>query len=378
MRLSEHINVGLHKLFAVRLRGAYRREMKWIRRMNPDAFSSVAVGTLDRHLALWGRFDPKLNADWLRLLTKISGQEDYRFVPSTVYYGIVERCLNNCNAAGHGIEDKNLMALYLPANLRAKCVLRYDRGVFFDDEFNVVSPEAADELLKSAEFDLVGKVAAGSSGGHSVELFTGGIGPKRSKRHELTARWISDNALSYVVQEKLIQEPLAASFNSSSINTCRIMTFRRPWDGSVCVAAAMLRLGCSDNIVDNISSGGVSVGVRRTGELNPTGITAKFGIVDKHPSSKRAFGGFVIPGYAKMCDAVCSVAAKVPDFNLLGFDVMLRADGNPCIVEINATSLCAIEVQMSGPLFGDDSERVVEWCLANRKLDSFDHLRTWY
>ena len=378
MGLRESVNGTLHKLFAARLYRSYRREMDWIRKVNPCAFAAVSLESIRRHKDLWGRFDSNLNADWLRLLTKLSEQEDYRFVPSTVYYGLIERCLNNCNAAGHGVEDKNLMALYVPEDLRAKCVLRYDRGVFFDDKFNAICQKEADALLESEGQDLVGKVAAGSSGGHSVELFVGGLGPKRNKRHELSARWIADNTLSYVVQEKLVQEPLVSAFNPSSINTCRIMTFRRPWDGHVDVAASMLRLGCSDDIVDNISSGGVSVGIRKTGELNPTGLTSKFGIVDKHPVAGRLLRGFVVPGFDKMCTAACAIAAKIPDFNLLGFDVMIRADGRPCVVEINATSLCAIEVQMSGPMFGEDSERVAEWCATNRKFDHFSHLRTWY
>ena len=58
--------------------------------------------------------------------------------------------------------------------------------------------------------------------------------------------------------------------------------------------------------------------------------------------------------------------------------MMFSAEGRPFVIEINSTSLCCIEAQMSGPMFGGDTEQVVDWCLANRRLDAFKHLRTWY
>ena len=79
-----------------------------------------------------------------------------------------------------------------------------------------------------------------------------------------------------------------------------------------------------------------------------------------------------------MCEVAIGIASSVLDRNLLGFDVVAREDGRPCILEVNDLSLASIMVQMGKPLFGDETERVVDWCLENHRLDFFRHFRTWY
>lgn len=379
MKLSEKVNGILHSVFCARVMRSYRNEVRSIKRIHPDVLMDVSSETERRHYDLWRRFDHKLNSDWLRLFNGLVGKEDPRFVPSTVYYGVVERVLNNCDGSMYGVEDKNLMSLYAPKKYRAFCVLRYVQGCFFDDDFNPLTDAAAMSALKNYDGDVVGKVAVGSSGGHSVVLYRNGKnGAKLSKTHELTTEWIKKNTSTYVVQERLTQEPEVSSLNPASINTCRIMTYRRPWDGMTKVGASMIRIGSGDALVDNISSGGMSVGIDAAGRLNATGCDCTYGKIFAHPKTGKAFKGVQIPFFAEMCNAVIEVAKRVPDCNILGFDVMARSNGVPCIVEINSTSLCAIEVQMSGPMFGDDTLKMAEWCAANKRFDKFSHLRTWY
>ena len=372
MRLTDQINRSLHELFRGRLFRFYRKEVASIRRNHPEYFQHTSDSFDDlrnKHITLFSRLDSSVDDSWLRYFHHVTGIMDYRFMPSTVYYGIIERCFNNCECASHDIEDKNLMSKYIPLDYRAKCELRYIRGCFFDDEFNPLSQLDAQKVLNSYKEVLIGKVASGSSGGHSVRMIRPG---------ELSTQWIIDNTMTYVVQERIVQEREVAALHPSSVNTCRIMTFRRPWDGETRVIAAMLRLGSGDGVVDNISSGGASVGVRLDGTLVAKGVDCKYGIVTSHRDSGRRFEGFTVPGFDKMCRCVIDIARRVPDFNILGFDVAIRDDGRPCVIEVNATSLCAIEVQMAGPMFGDDTERVVEWCQEHANFDSFHHIRTWY
>ena len=139
--------------------------MLGIKRIHPDIFVDVSSDTERRHFDLWRRFDHKLSSDWLRLFKGLVDIEDPRFVPSTVYYGVVERVLNNCDGSMYGVEDKNLMSLYTPKKYRAFCVLRYVQGCFFDDDFNPLTDAEAMAALKNYDGDVVGKVAVGSSGG---------------------------------------------------------------------------------------------------------------------------------------------------------------------------------------------------------------------
>ena len=91
------------------------------------------------------------------------------------------------------------------------------------------------------------------------------------------------------------------------------------------------------------------------------------------------FEGFSLPYYDLMAKTVCDVAKHVPGHNLLSFDIVVREDGTPCIIEINATSMTLSQLQTCRPLFGEETERVVEWCVSHKdKFQNFKHIRTFY
>lgn len=379
MKISDKINNALHPWFSKRLVKTYRSELRRFESLHPESFGRISESLRDQHIKLWSRLIPKPYDGWLRLLTKLSGKNDYRFVPADAYYAVVERCLNDCNYSGAGIEDKNHSAFYVPSTFAPKTLLRYVRGVFFDGEYNPVTERSANAILNSYKDDVVGKQGAESCGGASVRCFKdNGAGEKVCGDIILSSAWIAKNYETYLVQERIVQEPVVRSFNPNSVNTCRLVTFRRPWSGEVSVIGNMLRMGCGNEIVDNMSSGGVCVGVLPNGRMSSTGVDPTFAIVTEHPRSHLKFDRYSVPGYKEMSRVACDIARRVPGHNLLGFDMIMRDDGVPCVIEVNATSLASIMVQMSKPLFGEETEEVVEWCLRNRRFDQFKHVRTFY
>lgn len=379
MKFTDRINQAVHPFFAWRLRRYYRQEMRGWERQHPESFGAVSGELKAQYVRLWSKLVPNPYDGWLRLLTKLSRRMDYRFMPADAYYSVIERCLNDCNAANTGIDDKNLMSLYAPAELLPAVVLRYVRGTFFDGDFKAIPAAQANELLRSFPGDVVGKVASDTSGGHSVHLFRRGAdGLKRYKDTVLTAEWIAAQFSTYIVQERAVQEPVVSAFNPASVNTCRIVTFRRPWSGRISAMCAMLRLGCGSEIVDNISSGGCCVDVAEDGQLASTGVTPDFGRIAEHAGSHIKFAGVRVPHFQEMCAAACRVAARVPDFNIMGFDMIAREDGRPCIIEVNTTSIASVMIQMGHPLFGEETEQLVDWCVGHRQFDFFKHFRTFY
>jgi hypothetical protein len=379
MKYSDRLNHLVHPFFAWRLREHYRREMRGWEKRHPESFGEVSAELRKKYIDLWSKLIPNPYDGWLRLLTRLSGKMDHRFMPADAYYSVIERCLNDCNAASTGIDDKNLMSLYAPAELLPGVVLRYVRGTFLDADFKAMPIAQANELLRVYPSDVVGKAASDTSGGHSVQLFRKGAGGlKRHGETVLSAEWIAAAFSTYIVQERVVQEPIVSAFNPSSVNTCRIVTFRRPWSGQVSAMCSMLRLGCGTEIVDNISSGGCCVDVAEDGRLASTGVTPDFGRISEHSGSHIKFEGKAVPYFREMCEAVCRVATRVPDFNIMGFDMIAREDGRPCIIEVNTTSIASVMIQMGHPLFGEGTDEVVEWCIRHRQFDCFKHFRTFY
>ena len=80
-----------------------------------------------------------------------------------------------------------------------------------------------------------------------------------------------------------------------------------------------------------------------------------------------------------MVETALSIHRNILSYNLLSFDMVQREDGSICVVEINATSQGITQLQYDfGGLFGEYTERLVDWCATNISLDAFKHFRTWY
>jgi len=379
MKATDKINSWLHPFMAMRVRSKYRKEIRNWERKHPSAFARISPSVREKHFSLWGRLISSPCDNWLRLLTFLSGKSDYRFMPADVYYSSIERCLNDCDSAGNGIEDKNKVALYVPNEFMPSTLVRFVRGMFFDANFKPIAAEDADEILRGYAGDIIGKQSVGSCGGKSVRLFTDvGNGVKKDGGLQLSAKWIASHNDTYIAQERVRQEPVIASFNPQTVNTCRIVTFRRPWSGVVSVIASMIRFGGDEKVVDNISSGGFCASIDDEGVMSSNGVDGAFNLISEHPISHIKTKGISIPGFKEMCDVAITVASRVPEYNLLGFDMVVREDGRPCVIEVNATSIACVHVQMNRPFFGDETEEVVDWCLAHRDYDRFNHFRTWY
>lgn len=367
MRFSSKLNNIVHELMRWYLVFQYTRKLREIKRAAAGFFRNKDKCFERKYGRYWQRLLPKANPEWCHLYIGTSGTKDIRFVPEDVFYGFIERCLNNSNGSKGYVEDKCDVNFYIPKEFRPKTILAYDRGVYFDEDFSAISRETAREFLGRIAEDVIGKLTIDTSGGVGVALYKPG---------DLTVEYIERNFEGFIVQECVKQETILASFNPSSLNTCRLVTFRRPWSGEVSVIAGMLRTGGDDSPVDNVTSGGICIDIDSNGILANEAFDYRFRKHTKHMKTGVKFGG-PVPFYEKMSDAVCLVAKHIPGYNILGFDVAVDDKGDVKIIEINANSI-SMKVQTRRPLFGDETEKVIEWCLSHKQFDRFEHFRTWY
>lgn len=365
MSIVPIINKALAKVSIILNRRVYARKILRESRQHPYLFGDVSREVRDMHTALWSPLVGDVNHLWLRHYCTLSSSEDYRFVPEDVFFVFLERILNDCKDNGADVADKNRYSFYVPKKYLPRAYVRYDRGGWHDENFCALSQNEVKQILSNIDGKVVGKPASCSCGGDNVSVLVA---------KEVNVEDIAGKFNSYVIQELLDQEPGMASFNPSSINTCRIMTFRRPWNGVTSVIASMCRFGCGKEVVDNLAAGGICIDISPEGVLDSKGIGHKYGTVSNHPVTRKTFAGFKVPFYEEMCNACIEVAQKVPGFHILSFDVIARPDGRPCIIEINAKTQGVEQLQMRRPLFGDETEIVRDWCLEHVGLSSRDCL----
>ena len=143
----------------------------------------------------------------------------------------------------------------------------------------------------------------------------------------------------FILEKRIVQNPLISQINSSSINTCRILTFKYP-DGSIDIPFAVMRFGRKSSHIDSWSQGGIACGIEvdkgtlKKGSYNPSWGTTRFSSV--HPDSDYKLEGFSVPDWDDAKNLAIKAASIIPGIKSIGWDVAI-SDKGPVLVEGNST-----------------------------------------
>lgn len=380
MYIVDKFNYFFHLLMEKRVQFAYNKKVANVFSKSPEYNNPVDAETTRRHLELFKKLRIKYDDRWLRLYSNISGIVDYRYIPESIYASVVERILNDCECCNHEYEDKNMLYKLIDNRYLPHVYIRYVRGIYYDHDFNYLPRQKVDEMLKIDRGSMIGKIAIESSGGKGVTAFNFIDGKYISKKGVvLSTNYIENTFSHYLVQEKIEQCDFSKQFNSASVNTCRIMTLRCPWNGNVVILKSFFRMGIGDSPIDNMSSGGICVSIDSNGMFNDNAYDYKaLQPLSQHPTSNIVFKGLKNPYYKAMCDVVVSQAKIIPQNNIISWDVVVDNKDQVKIIETNLVSQNPDIAQINfGPLFGEYTEDLIDWIVEHKKYRLFNHLRTF-
>ena len=171
----------------------------------------------------------------------------------------------------------------------------------------------------------------------------------------ITKNKLKEIVLSYkngLIQSLLSQGNFENSLYNGSINTIRFITIRKSNSSEHEVVCAVQRIGSNKSCpVDNFSQGGYSSLINvDTGELGPvTCPQAKDEqmnqiFYDCHPDSGALVKGKCIPNWDLIKQQIIQTTIKLPFFDFLAWDIVLKDDGI-AVIEINMkSSLCVVQV----------------------------------
>lgn len=348
------------------------------------ALSSSAAGetpgsdTLQNHRAIWRRLTRFPSTRYCRLYSSISGIASPLYVPENIYYIAIEPVLNNKAFTG-AYCDKNFYERYLPSfkGVFPYTILRGINGVITDKDYR---PIALEETVShvSAGSSYILKPAVGSSGGKDILLlhydgreFTSGSESFSPGRFIKLLGERYEN--SFLLQQKISQHPWFAAFNSSSLNTVRVVTYREMNSNTIVPLQAVLRFGREGSVVDNLASGGLACGVSGYGQPGNFAVD-KWGNRYDDNSTLKKVGGEAVPCFEKMQDLANAIAASYPYHRLLAFDMTLDSAGKVRLLEVNGKNIEINFIQMTnGPLFREFTEEVIEYCRYGRRSVVFDY-----
>ncbi|TGY96349.1 hypothetical protein E5329_09975 [Petralouisia muris] len=136
-----------------------------------------------------------------------------------------------------------------------------------------------------------------------------------------------------LLEECIRQHKLLQEFNSNVVNTLRIGTFCI--GGKAEVFAAGLRMGVSEECVDNLCAGGICANVQIFhGIIDSSGINGELHRFEVNPYSGKKLQGFQVPYWNEAKEMVVKSAQRLSENNIVGWDVAITEQG-PVLLEGN-------------------------------------------
>jgi len=278
------------------------------------------------------------------------------YIPDDYFFSDIDRYFNDWDKSWQ-MDDKcyydrlfSSSGFTLPETI-CYCI----NGIWLDSRYVPIGEEDSLSLIISAGKAFL-KKAVGSKGGHGVRLFDSATCDKDFLRKILCE--LGDNI---IVQKPVIQSPIIAQLNNSSVNTLRLLSLLDK-DGSVKIYSVVLRIGMEGSIVDNASSGGLTCGVTPSGRLKSYAYTAGCEKIEScHPINGIKFDTIVIPNYQSVLDKVRKAHPQLANFRLLSWDIAIGEDNQPVLLEVNMSCGELYFHQLNnGPLFGSDTQKILD------------------
>lgn len=335
----------------------------------------IPFENIKKHKAIWAKIRSKPNLKWYRVYSAVSGIDDPQYITEIDYYNKIEPVLNN-KMFSEAYCDKNAYHRYIKGKLLPFVYVRNIQGVFYDGKYELL-PTIFDirDFIPADKEMLIIKSAVDTGGGQGVKVFTKHRNEWKNNDGEKLTRCYLDRhyGKNYLLQEYITQHPYYAQFNSSSINTIRLFTYRSVESNQIIPLQAVLRVGRPGSYVDNQAAGGVACGIGEDGFL-------KGFCINKKGERFSSINGISIDTarlvfrFHEILELGIELAKEHPYHRLLGFDFCVDQGGSVLLIEVNNRNHEINFFQMSnGPLFKHYTEEVIEYCTKNMKSVCFDY-----
>lgn len=290
------------------------------------------------------------------------------FVPYDYFVYKIEPFLNESRTNIYA-NDKNMydkvfsnVGVKLP-----KTFFRCMNNILMDDEYDNIYD--INSFFKKISEDIIIKKGRDTQGGKGIEKYT-----------KVDGKFINvDNGIpisidnlknihngNFVVQEIIKQHPFLGKFHLYSLNTIRVQSYRSVKTNKVSILMAIIRMGVGKSYVDNVSSGGISVGLKIDSNNHATLREFSFdkwgNYCKTHPDTKIKFKDSQIPNFHLIVESVEKLSNSVPYQRIIGWDFTINEFGEPVLIELNTGSgIWGLQRDNGLPLFGDFTFEIIDY-----------------
>lgn len=352
-------------LFANRLkRNTMIGDLKEMFRCNSSIDGKTCRGEKE-FIDKWKVLDGKVSPLSYRYYSHYIGENSNILPPDTARQ-FIEPILNP-GECERFYNDKNSFGLFIDQEDMPKTLCRSMDHMLYDGEYNNVLLNNFNDCFNSVNQVIV--KPAKELGGAGVDFFERKNGILVNKdNNPLTIELLERKyGTDFLIQECFIQSDYMSQFNSTSVNTIRVNTYRDVKTGEIHILGAVLRVGSKGARIDNASSGGVFIGINDNGSLGKCAYDKYGNRHETHNDINFSKMEFCIPNWDKIEEFAIKISKRVPHMRLFALDIVLDKTNTPKLIEVNTNNFCTYFLQLTKqPVFGKYTDDVIEYCLKNK------------
>lgn len=300
-------------------------------------------------------YGTEIDTRWHRYFQYFTGEFDAKYLPDTIF-ALEMECKMNPRSIARELEDKSRLPILYGAISEVsipKTIIVNTSGIYYDGDYNVVSKEKAEQILIDYLMnyeEAIKKPTRDTGGGYGVEIL-----------NRDTFNCFLDES-NFIVQERIINQDDIRALNPSSLNTMRVITYI--CDDQYWCAPIAMRMGCGSSRLDNITSGGICIGVKEDGTLCDHAYTEfcteKYAV---HPYTGISFEGYKIRNVDKVIRAALECHKRTPHMRMASWDFTLNHEGKATLIEVNLVgqSVCFPQYTHGTSLFGENTAKMLEF-----------------
>lgn len=242
--------------------------------------------------------------------------------------------------------QKSLLRLPDPSIdvLTTEDVIYNSNGVYYAGDGREISESEAISTLLSYGGVTILKPSVETYGGQGVQKVPAGLDAVGYK--SLFKQYRKDFIFQKVVQ----QHPVMSQFNPTSVNTLRVVTYRKP-NRERKILYACVRYGGEGSVMDNVCSGGGFTGIDiETGKLRDRKRYCY--LTTLIPTLSNSIPN-EIPYWEQVKEAALALHGRLPQLDIIGWDFAMSPEGKPVLIEFNPRPGVGLQVAV-GPMFSKE------------------------
>lgn len=288
---------------------------------------------------------------WHTLYINANNHFDHRYIPIDILFTEIIPFFNDKHFVD-AYSDKNRYEDLFPDILHPKTILKKINGDYYLNNIIISEEEAIKTIPKMGT--LIIKPTINTSQGNGVYILECN---KLSSSQQVLSIFnkVGNN---FIIQEKITSHISTNNLNPSSLNTLRVITYRK--GSEVFILSITLKIGKKGSLVDNGHHGGYFCGVTMDGKLKKYLYTLNPFSRNEYTENGVKIFGIQLPNFETVCQTIKKCALKLPYARYVGWDIAINQEGIPVLIEINLKCPGGNIMQIpNGPLFGEYTTEIL-------------------